>query len=242
MLGRHLFTGRCLSPHSWQSGWRNALSIHKRLAPAICNKHITLLLIAPFDSPTKTQSGTLCSEDALFCKGKCWRHAESKIACLCCFNILGSQQTKGLACSPGVHTKHPMWTQNLMRLGLAALVQELLRLLASHAKLTKKACRMPDRDGGGNLEAGMLDWAETGLGCWDSMAVFQAGLALVLFLLSTSIWCHVCRGMPKSMMDPWSALERCTKTTVFCRDVVIIEPKWLYLQQFWSTEVKTEVT
>ena len=37
-------------------------SIHKRLALAICNKHITLPLIAPFDSSTKTKSGGLLHE------------------------------------------------------------------------------------------------------------------------------------------------------------------------------------
>ena len=35
---------------------------------------------------------------------------------------------------------------------------------------------MSDRDGGGSLEAGVLDWAENGLGCWDSIAARKSGI------------------------------------------------------------------
>ena len=122
-------------------------SMHKRLALAICNTHFALLLIAPFDSSTKTQSGTLRSEDAHFCKSKCWRHAENKISCLCCFNILGSQKQQvgcyelSRCCGLGIHTKRSYVDSELDELGLAALVQQLLLLRASHAKLSKRACR-----------------------------------------------------------------------------------------------------
>ena len=182
-----------------------AMYIALNLVKAVCNLHITLLLIAPCDSvDTKARkennesgvwcltlrlvfsaAGAQCKRNCLSCCKPCWASKNvwlNKVQCML------------LALSWKSHHAFHSWKSEVEEVGFAVWTfwsVEAASALWPSGMVVK--CCMPGAVGGDWLlrwTCRTLCWCWANNASWVSMAAFQPGCAILL-RFSISDWCHV---------------------------------------------------